>query len=640
MARSLLTCYTSMTQQPTPGRLPDLGAIVESSEDAVIGTTLDGEITSWNDAAQKLFGYTAAEAIGRPVSLIIPHGHAASEEDARACIRRGAVVDHLATTRTAKDGEGIAISLAMSPIKDTTGKIIGVSSIARDIRDQRRLDETRGHLAAIVDSSDDAIVSKTLDGVITSWNRGAEHLFGFTAAEVIGRSILLIIPPERRAEEDEVLSRIRRGEAVDHFETVRRRKDGEPVDISLAVSPVRDGRGRIIGASKIARDITDRKRAEQQIARLYEEARQANRAKDEFLAMLGHELRNPLGAINHAIRLLDDVRSNGGPPAHACDVIARQSGHLARLVDDLLDVGRVMTGKIMLDLQPVDLAEIAERTVAVFTSAGRTQQHRVVTDAAPVWVDADAVRLEQVVGNLLTNALKYTPPAGTIRVTVGPEGREAVLRVDDSGTGIPAHLLPRIFDLFVQGERHLDRAQGGLGIGLTLVQRLASLHGGSVEAFSAGLERGSRFTVRLPAVPPRRVDERRLQPAQAGSATRRRVLIVEDNQDSRDMLHYILAGAGHEVHEATDGVEGLDAALRLQPDVALVDVGLPRLDGYEVARRIRATPERRGMVLVALTGYGLAEDRDRALKAGFDLHLVKPVDPQQLLDVLRAPSPR
>lgn len=505
-------------------------------------------------------------------------------------------------------------------------------------------EEVRGRLAAIVDSSDDAILSKTLEGVITSWNRGAEKLFGFTAAEAVGQPVLLIIPPDRRVEEADVLGRIRRGEAVDHFETVRRRKDGTLVDISLTVSPVRDATGRVVGASKIARDITDRKRAEAQLARLHEDARQANRAKDEFLAMLGHELRNPLGAIDHAIRLLDDVRSGGGTAAHACDVIARQSSHLARLVDDLLDVGRVMTGKVLLDPRPVDLAEIAERTVATFTSAGKVQRHRVVVATCPVWIDADAIRLEQIVGNLLSNALKYTPPEGTIRMTVGPEGREAVLRVEDNGTGIPAHLLPHIFELFAQGERALDRSQGGLGIGLTLVERLATLHGGSVEASSAGLGRGSRFTVRLPALsrqPALPVDDRRHQPPPVvAPAMARRILIVEDNRDARDMLHYVLARAGHEVHEAEDGVEGLAAALRLQPDVALVDVGLPRLDGYEVARRVRATPERCDMLLIALTGYGLAGDRDRALKAGFDLHLVKPVDPEKLLDVLRAPSPR
>ena len=242
-------------------------------------------------------------------------------------------------------------------------------------------------------------------------------------------------------------------------------------------------------------------------------------------------------------------------------------------------------------------------------------------------------------GNLLTNALKYTPVAGTIRVSVASEWRDAVLRVEDSGIGITAHLLPHIFDLFVQGERGLDRAQGGLGIGLTLVRRLVALHGGSVEASSAGPGHGSRFTVRFPAIPPPvRVAERRHAPSAAEGPTSRRVLIVEDNQDSREMLHYVLESAGHEVHEAADGPEGVDAALRLQPDFALIDVGLPHLDGYEVARRIRGESAYGGMILIALTGYGQAEDRERALRAGFDMHLVKPINPPSLLAVLRAPG--
>ena len=625
---------------PTPEPPTDVAAI-GSSADAIVGTTLDGVITSWNRAAERLFGYAATEALGQPISPIVPHDRLADEHDVLACIRRGEALDHFETVRVAKDGQRVEVSLAISPVKAVTGEILGASSIARDVRERRRLEEARGRLAAIVDSSEDAIVSKTLDGVITSWNRGAEKLFGYPADEVIGRSILIIIPPERRTEEDEVLGRIRRGEAVEHFETVRCRKDGTRVDISLTVSPVRDRSGRIVGASKIARDIGDRKRAEQQLARLYEEAREANRAKDEFLAMLGHELRNPLGAIRSAIQLMDGVRSDGdGPAAHACDVIARQTTHLARLVDDLLDVGRVMTGKIMLDRQPTDLAEIAARTVATFTATGKAQQHRLLVDvdASAVWIEADPVRVEQIAANLVTNALKYTPAGGTIQVTVKHEGPDAILEVTDSGIGIPAHLLPHIFDLFVQGERGLDRSQGGLGIGLTLVRRLTALHGGSVDATSAGPGLGSRFTVRLPAVPPPRQGKDRLHPPVKSTEREapRRVLLVEDNKDSRDMLHYVLERAGHEVHDAEDGTEGLDAALRLQPDVALIDVGLPGLDGYEVAKRIRAASDRPDMLLVALTGYGMAEDRRRAMTSGFNLHMVKPVNPDELLDVLQS----
>jgi PAS domain S-box-containing protein len=617
------------------GPADQAAAIVESSADAVVATTLDGVITSWNRAAETLFGYSSAEAIHQPIALIVPVERRAQEAAVLHQIGRGASIDHFETVCLTKDGRPIDVSLAVSPIRSSTGEITGAAKVIRNISDRLRAEEARGRLAAIVDSSDDAIVSKTLDGLVTSWNRGAERLFGYSAAEAVGQSILLIVPADRHSEEADVLRRIRGGQSVDHFETVRRRKDGTLIEISLTVSPVRDSLGRIIGASKTARDITDQKRVQREVAARLLESQRVNRAKDEFLAMLGHELRNPLGAISSAVRLLDQFKGPNEAIGRACDVILRQSAHLGRLVDDLLDVGRVVTGKILLDRAAVDLAEVARRTVGTFTAAGKTQAHRLSVETVPVWVYADSVRFEQVIANLLTNALKYTPVGGAIRVTVGPDGAHALLQVEDTGIGIAPGLRPHIFDLFVQGERGLDRAQGGLGIGLTLVQRLVELHDGAVEAHSAGPGQGSRFTVRLAAVP---------APTSAASAqptstiaTPRRVLVIEDNEDSRDMLRQLLENAGHEVHDAGDGPQGVDAALRLEPDVALIDVGLPELDGYEVARRIRAGT-RRDMLLVALTGYGLAEDRDRALAAGFDLHLVKPIDFDKLFDVLATRS--
>ena len=606
-------------------------AIVESSADAVVATTLDGVITSWNRAAETLFGYPSAEAIHQPIALIVPVERRAQEAAVLHQIGRGVSIDHFETVYLTKGGRPIDVSLSASPIRSPTGEITGAAKVIRNISDRLRAEEARGRLAAIVDSSDDAIVSKTLDGIVTSWNRGAERLFGYSAAEAIGQSILLIVPVDRQGEEAEVLRRIRGGQSVDHFETVRRRKDGTLIEISLTVSPVRDSLGRIIGASKTARDITEQKRIQRDVGARLVESQRVNRAKDEFLAMLGHELRNPLGAISSAVRLLDQFKGPNEAIGRACDVILRQSAHLGRLVDDLLDVGRVVTGKILLERAAVDLAEVARRTVGTFTAAGKTQAHRVSVETVPVWVYADSVRFEQVIANLLTNALKYTQPGGAIRVTVGPDGSHALLQVEDTGMGIAPGLLPHIFDLFVQGERRLDRAQGGLGIGLTLVQRLVELHGGSVEASSAGPGHGSRFTIRLAAIPAPAFDP----PATPTSttATPRRVLVIEDNEDSRDMLRQLLENAGHEVHDVGDGPQGVDAALRLEPDVALIDVGLPELDGYEVARRIRAGTQR-DMLLVALTGYGLAEDRERALAAGFDLHLVKPVDFDKLFHVL------
>ncbi len=358
------------------------------------------------------------------------------------------------------------------------------------------------------------------------------------------------------------------------------------------------------------------------------EAEAANRAKDEFLAMLGHELRNPLGAISNAAHLLVMTESRGDDTTRARDIIARQVQHLTRLVDDLLDVSRVVAGKVVLRLQPVELAETARR-IAALHGGGR---HVIAIDSTPVWVSADPTRLEQILTNLMANAVKYTQPGGEIAVSVGRERERAVVRVRDSGAGIRPELLPRVFDLFVQGDRSLERSGGGLGIGLTLVRHLVQLHGGTVEAASAGPGRGSAFTVRLPVLA--------VAPAPAGAASApiagpaRRVLVVEDNDDARETLRNLLHLFGHEVHEARDGDTGVEEARRLVPDVALIDIGLPGIDGYEVARRIRADVPR--AQLVAVTGYGQPDDLERARAAGFDAHLVKPLDPRQLQEVLAA----
>jgi signal transduction histidine kinase len=372
--------------------------------------------------------------------------------------------------------------------------------------------------------------------------------------------------------------------------------------------------------------------------RLRAEAEASNRAKDEFLAMLGHELRNPLAAIANAAQILDRVGPVDPSAARASAVIHRQVRHLAGLVDDLLDAARVSSGKIILRTVPVDLGAALRRMVTMLASP----RHPVRVAAASVWVAADETRLEQIIGNLLSNALKYTPAGGDVSGRVSADGADAVLEVTDTGEGIPGALLPHVFEPFVQGDRPPDRARGGLGLGLALVKRLVEMHGGTVCATSAGVGRGSRFTVRLPRIPAA-VAVPASSAAPAPPVEPRRVLIVEDNADAREVLRTALALDGHEVHEAADGCDGLEAALRLVPDVVLLDVGLPGLDGYEVARRIRAEPTGARMRLVALTGYGQAGDRQRALEAGFDVHLVKPVTPERLAEALsgaRGVTPR
>jgi signal transduction histidine kinase/ActR/RegA family two-component response regulator len=370
-----------------------------------------------------------------------------------------------------------------------------------------------------------------------------------------------------------------------------------------------------------------------------EEAEANNRAKDEFLAMLGHELRNPLHAIAGAAAVLERVSHAGQPAARASDIIGRQTRHLTGLVDDLLDVARVTTGKIILNRQPIDAAAAVGRAVDMLRDGGRLSAHRVEVQVEPVFVLADPTRLEQIMANLLENAVKYTPANGLISVRlrrrIAEDGvPEAVIEVADSGSGIAPELLPKIFELFTQGERTLDRAQGGLGLGLALVRRLAQLHGGSVTADSAGIGRGACFTVCLPAIDPAAAPAEPVAPDAA--ATSRRVLIVEDNPDGRETLRMLLALNGHSVLEAGDGLAGVEAALAERPDAVVVDIGLPGIDGYEVARRIRADARTRTMRLIAASGYGQPEDRQRALQAGFDAFLVKPVQPDDLERQLEA----
>ena len=363
-------------------------------------------------------------------------------------------------------------------------------------------------------------------------------------------------------------------------------------------------------------------------------AEAASRTKDEFLAMLGHELRNPLGAIHSAAHLLQAADEDPALRRRSREIIARQAAHLARLVDDLLDSARVATGKIALERRPLDLGEVAEQCVSALTAARRTEGREVVVEARPAWISGDATRAEQIVMNLMTNALKFTPAGGRVTVRTGRSGDDAVLTVEDTGAGIPPALLPRVFDLFVQGERSLDRAAGGLGIGLTLVRRLVELHGVTITASSGGPGRGSTFTVRLRAIQPPAV--RAAHGPAADAAVPRAVLVVDDNADAREMLRTVLTLAGHTVYEAEDGPGAVDIARAKRPDVAFVDIGLPGFDGYEVARRIRAQGKGGDLVLVALTGYGQLEDREQALAAGFDRHLTKPVAAETLTEILSA----
>jgi two-component system, chemotaxis family, CheB/CheR fusion protein len=487
--------------------------------------------------------------------------------------------------------------------------------------------EAQSLLAAIVASSEDAIISKTLEGVITSWNRGAELLFGWTAAEAIGQSIHLIVPPEFREQERTILDRLRLGDRIQEMQVERKRKDGSRVDVSITISPVRDRHGDIIGASKTARDITARKRWEEQLLRSEEALQEADRRKDEFLATLAHELRNPLAPISSGLHILRSA-ADRGQRMTALEIMERQVNQMVRLVDDLLDVARITTGKVEIRHEPIDIATAINDAIETSQPlvGERHERLTILPPPQPVFVSGDRTRLAQVFANLLNNSAKYSEPGQPISIAFGRDGDQVVIRITDAGSGIHPDMIPRVFDMFRQADRTGGRSRGGLGIGLSLVKRIVELHGGTVSARSEGLGLGSEFTVRLPAI---EVRQAALAPAPmvSGAATRRRILVVDDNADAAESLAALLSIGGHETRMAHDGPEALQQAERFHPDVVFLDIGMPTLDGHETAKLIRRQPWGKQMVLVALTGWGQSEDRRRSKDAGFNHHLVKPADP-------------
>jgi PAS domain S-box-containing protein len=462
------------------------------------------------------------------------------------------------------------------------------------------------------------------NGIVSSWNAGAENIKGYQAHEIIGHHFSRFYPPDAiRAgwPKTELEYATRDGRFED--EGWRVRKDGTRFWANVVITALRDSDGRLRGFAKVTRDLTDRRRME----RLEADAQQMG----EFVAMLAHELRNPLAPIRSAISV---VRHSGGDAARlgwALDVIDRQTGHLTRLVDDLLDVGRITRGQVRLERRRVRLGGIVDTSVEAVQPLVQQRGHALVVhvDADPL-VRADAVRLAQVSTNLLTNACKYTPPGGTIDVRIGLHEGSAVLSVRDNGSGIAPDMLPRVFDIFTQDKRGLDRAEGGLGLGLTISRRLAELHGGSLSADSGGPGCGSEFTVRLPALP-----------AHAGDESALTVLVIDDNVDAGLTMQALVEINGHRCVVAHAGEAGLQLAREAVPDIVLLDIGLPGMNGYEVARRLRGIPMLDGVLLVAVTGYATEEDRQRALDAGFDVHLSKPVAYEQLVQRLPmlGPSP-
>ncbi len=781
-----------------------LRATLASIGDGVITTDHGCQVTFLNAVAEWLTGWTLAEAEGQPLEkifhIINEKTRQKAENPCTKVFRDGVVVglaNH--TLLIGKNGHECPIDDSAAPIRDRDGRIFGAVLVFRDATKERRAADARERLAAIVEYSSDAIIGENVDGVITTWNEGAQHLFGYSAAEAIGKSIQLIVPPELRQQVADEAARIRRGEKTDYIDTVRQHKDGRRIDVSTHISPIRDNEGEVVGAAKVAHDISERRRAErvsqflagvtaelatlvdyqstmQRVARLavpffadwcivdmldsqgqirhvahahadpgkepllkelvervpldwnspalsvqalrasqpqmlmeippallntiapapqqrkliedlaprsacsapiiirgtpvgslnfvtaesgrryspadcdlaaelarraavaienaqlYQEVKEAQRQKDDFLAMLAHELRNPISAIQFANEL---AKVDGAARAESNEVIDRQVSNLSRLIEDLLDVSRITRDKIELRREYVDAATIVRRAVATAEPLIKSRKHTLTVETGhePLPLFVDPTRAEQILVNLLTNAAKYTPEGGQIAVQAQAADGSVVLRVKDTGLGIPPAMLPRVFELFTQLDPSLDRAQGGLGIGLTVVRKLVELHGGSVSVASEGPGKGSEFTVRLPlAEPPKTAPDGK--PAAKILSEPRRILIVDDNVDAAQSLAMLLRSVGHTVETAFDGHAALKAAEAFRPDFILLDLGLPGLDGFQVAQRLRREKNFENTRIIALSGYGQPQDRKRSQAAGFDKHLVKPVEFGELRAVI------
>jgi PAS domain S-box-containing protein len=534
--------------------------------------------------------------------------------------------------------------LRLVPKASTVGQFVALNlrieeqgkEIQRRKRAEQDLLQQKELLRVTLASIGDAVVTTNTKGDVIYLNPVAESLTGWTIGDANGKSLELIFKiineTTRRSVENPAVRALREGTIVglaNH--TILICKDGTERPIDDCAAPIRGNDGEIIGCVLVFRDVTERRRAEAELL-------EASHRKDEFLAMLAHELRNPLAPIRNAIQIVRLQNSNGDETQTACEMMERQISQMVRLVDDLLDVSRVSRGRIELRRERVTLAAVIAQAIETSRPAVECAKHdlTVTLPPEPIYLDADPVRLGQVFNNLLNNSCKYSEPHGRIRLLAERQGSDVVVSIKDSGVGVPRDMLAKIFELFTQVDRSLERAQGGLGIGLTLVQRLVEMHGGSVSAHSEGAGHGSEFIVRLPIIiEARPTNELRGSDSGAREADApRRILVVDDNRDSARSLAMLLKIGGNETLTAFDGREAVDVATTFRPDVILLDIGLPKLNGFEVAREIRGQAWGKKVLLVALTGWGQDDDRNKSKDAGFDSHLVKPVEYKELTKVL------
>ncbi|MFN7981752.1 MAG: PAS domain S-box protein [Vicinamibacterales bacterium] len=619
-----------------------LAAIVTSSSDAILSITLDGEITTWNAGAERLFGYTAEEIVGGSIVRLLPPQRRNEEDLLLTRLRAGETIAHFDTVRTAKDGRELDVSLTISPIVDVSGHIIGASKTIRDITErktaERDLRVSEARFRGMFENAAVGIALCDAQGRFLQVNQTLAAMTGYSVDELQGRTTFDITYPDDLADERALTSELVAG-TRDSFTFDKRcvRKDGTPLWITVTASRAPSSGDEPPTFVRVAQDISASKAAE---AALLE----ADRQKDEFLATLAHELRNPLAPVRISVALMRTRPLRDPLLEQGRDVIERQVAQMARLLDDLLDISRLSRGKLTLQPERASLKDIL--AAAIETSLPLlNRKHQTLTLGHlddDIVLDADPARLTQVFGNLLNNASKFSPAHTAIELTVDVEGDTAAVTVRDHGVGISPELLPSVFDLFTQVDSTNDLTSGGLGIGLALARRLVELHGGQIDATSDGPGHGSAFTVRLPA---RRiaefVDMRPSEPAQLERGLPpRRVLVVDDNADAADTISLLLSELGCDVRTVYGGAAALDEAERFRPEMVFLDLGMPDVDGRDVCRRIRNAHWGRPMSVIALTGWGRESDRNQTSLAGFDGHLVKPANPAALVQLVKEPPRR
>ncbi len=595
----------------------------------------EGHIVSWNTGAQKLKGYSREEILGKHFSVFYPPDAVASgwpQEELRRARTQGRFEDE--GWRVRKDGSRFWANVVITALYEPDGELAGFAKITRDLSERRRQEEqlrtSEERMRLLVESVRDyAIFMLDPDGIVRGWNIGAQAIKGYAADEIIGRHFSVFYTPEDRQlgkPAYELVTARAQGRVED--EGWRVRKDGTLFWANVVITAMHAPSGELIGFAKITRDMTERRRLE--------ELERSSRRMNEFLAMLAHELRNPLAPIRNAVTIMQLEPLASPAIRNSRDIIDRQLSHITRLVDELLDVGRLNTGKVVLRKESVVLQDLVARGVETVKPLidGRRQQLSVALPDGPVWLEADPTRVSQILQNLLVNASKYTPDGGHIHVEVERAESFATTSITDNGRGIERAQLENIFELFVQGDTSGSPHESGLGIGLTLARSLAEMHGGSIDAHSRGPGLGSTFSVRLPLGQAGREPE---QHSSRGESLPKgyRVMVVDDNRDAADSVTGVLRLLGHEVQSAYDGAASLELARRFQPEVVLLDLAMPQISGLETLRLLRVQPGMDQVFAVAVTGYGSEEDKHRTSQAGFDAHLVKPLELSNLVEILQ-----